>query len=255
MPAGQPILGRDLQSFFGLDEDGTGVFIMGFSPRSTDWTKEVTAAAVENFFYAVHHKQLVVTVSVQDTDGIVINHETMDGVFESHGKDTPAHHYYKAIRDQEAKRADGIGKIGPLDVHVSLGAGPRRIAYINRNGMLITDSTEQRANPMAPRRSSLWPRFAAVIVPVSDKGDEWIRKTENVSHDSMSPRQFEDPKERRQAEAWFKEGRGAIRELIDQAAQVDRQGDISNLEELAAMFPDEFDPSAPGESVVANQNN
>ena len=246
MPDGQPILGRSMDSFFRLDEDGTGVFIMGFSPRSADWTKEVTAAAAENFFYAIHHKRLVVHVSIQETDGVVINHETLDGIFETHRRDTPAHHYYKAIRDHEAKSIDSIGKIGPLDVHVSMGTGPRRMAYINRNGMLITDSTEQRANPMAPRRSSLWPKFAAVVVPASDKGDKWIRQTENVSHDSMSTRQFEEPRRRREAEAWFKESRDAIRELINRAAQVDRQGDISNLDELAAMFPDEFDPSAPG---------
>ena len=246
MPGGNPLRNREIPEFFRLGEVGAGVFVMGFNPRSAEWEKEITAAVIENFFYAIHHKNLIVRIEAQGADSIVVNHESLDWLFEGQGNNRPAYHYYKAIRDAKAVTTDNIGKIGPLDVYLSIGSGPRRTAYINRNGMLITDSREQKTNPMAPRGSSLWPDFAALVAPATDKGDQWIRKTENASHDAMSPRRLFGDRERRDAERRFKEARDAIRKIIDDAAQVEKYGDTSNLNELAQMFPDEFDPSALG---------
>lgn len=253
MPDGNPILTRDIPDFFRLDEIGTGVFIMGFNPRSSEWAKEITSATIENFFYAIHHKLLVVKIAAQGTDAIVVNHETLDSLFEGHSKDRPSYHYYKAIRDRKAVTVDPTGKIGLLDVYLSIGSGPRRTAYINRNGMLITDSREQKSNPMHPRGSSLWPDFAAVVVPATDAGDKWIRQTENTSHDSMSPRQLPEIKEQKAAERMFKNARDAIKKVIDDAAQVERYGDTSNLHELALLFPDEFAHDAPGNKVLVTR--
>ena len=44
--------------------------------------------------------------------------------------------------------------------------------------------------------------------------------------------------------------RAAISKIIDDAAQVEKHGDTSNLNELANMFPDEFDPAAPGNRLL-----
>ena len=250
MPHGEPVLTTQIPEFFRLREVGTGVFIMGFNPRSNEWGREVTSAVIENFFYAIHHKKLVVKVKDQTNDPILINHETLDWLFERESNNKPAFHYYKAIRDQEAKSTQPIGKIGPLNAYVSIGAGPRRTAYINRNGMLITDSREQKVNPIAPRGKSLWPDYCVVITPESDKGDEWIRQTENTSHDSMSPRQCFEGRELTEAERWFRQSRNTISKIIDDAAQVQKYGDTTNLSELAAMFPDEFDPETPGNKLL-----
>ena len=250
MPQGEPILTTEIPDFFRLDDVGTGVFIMGFNPRSNEWRREVTAAVIENFFHAIHHKKLVVKVRDQISDTILINHETLDWLFERESNNKPAFHYYKAIRDQEARSTKPIGKIGPLNAYVSVGAGPRRTAYINRNGMLITDSREQKANPIAPRGKSLWPDYCVVTTPESDKGDEWIRQTENTSHDSMSPRQCFEGRELTDAERWFRQARSTISQIIDDAAQVQKYGDTTNLSELAAMFPDEFAPETPGNKLL-----
>ena len=245
MPGVKPILGKDISDPFRLGDVGAGVFIMGFNPRSGEWAKEVTDAAIENFFYAIHNKRLVVRARAQQSEEIVVNHETLDLLFD--GKDhNPSYHYYRAIRDEEPSRTDVIGKIGPLDVYVVIGSGPRRTAYLNRNGMLITHMRDQKVNPIAPRSKGLWPDYAAVVAPATDKGDKWIRGTENPSHDSMSPRKFFEERERRDAEQWFSQARDAIREIIDERAQVEKYGDRSNLDELASMLPDEFDPDALG---------
>ena len=61
-----PIMGRDIPPFFQLAETGTGVFIMGFNPHSSDWVDEVATAVIENFFHAIHHQNLTVDVIPKD---------------------------------------------------------------------------------------------------------------------------------------------------------------------------------------------
>ncbi len=249
---GEPILGRDISSFFRLDEPGTGVFIMGFNPRSDNWVEEMMSAVIESFFYAIHHKQLIVEIEIENGDAVAVTHENLDSLFNRDNKTPNAYHYYKAIRDVEAVQTSKLARIGALDVYVTIGSGPRRIAYINRNGMLITDSREQKINPIAPRGRSLWPDFAGVVIPVSDSGDNWIRTMENPSHDSMSPLQLQERSEIRQAERIFKEARDSIRAIIDDKSETARYGDTSNLDELASTLP-EFDPNALGNKELETQ--
>ena len=225
MTQGKPLLTTEIPDLFRLGDTGTGVFIMGFNPRSEEWRREVTSAVIQNYFYAIHHKKLAVKVKNQDPDAIVINHETIDWLFERESRESSAsagYHYYRTIRDGDPIATQSIGKIGPLAVYSSVGSGPRRTAYINRNGMLITDSREQKSNPIAPRGKSLWPDYTVVVTPETDRGDEWIRLTENPSHDSMSPRQCFEGKELTEAERWFRQARSKISEIIDDAAQVQR---------------------------------
>lgn len=245
-----PLIGKDVPDFFRLEQTGTGVFIVGFNPRSSDWIDDVRCAVTTYFFYAIHHKRLVVYVSAAENDEVVISHETLDHLFPI---EEPSYYYYQAIRDKVATHTPNIGQLGVLDVHLIIGSGPRRSAYVNRNGMLVTDSREQKSNPIAPRGRSLWPDYAAVIVPATDDGDSWIREMENPSHDSVSPGELWEPKEQRKAEETFKTTREAIRGIIDRAAQVEKHGDTTNLQELAEMFPDEMDPNAPGNRALKTQ--
>ncbi len=250
MPGVKPLLGQAIPEFFRLGDVGAGVFIMGFNPRSREWAKEVTHAAIDNFFYAIHHRTLVLNVKAHKSKEIVVDHETLDPLFESQGLHKPSYYYYRAIRDEQPHSTEAIGKIGPLDVHVLVGSGPRRTAYVNRNGMLVTDIRDQKVNPIAPQGRSLWPDFATVVVPSTSQGDQWIRSTENPSHDSMSPQKLLEEVERRDARKWFKEAKDTIRAAIDEKAHIEKYGDSSNLNELASMFPDEFDPDAPGNRVL-----
>ena len=243
-----PLLSSEIPAFFRLEETGTGVFIMGFNPRSDDWTRDVQMAVLENFFDAIHRKRLQVRVSSPDaSDPIEITHETIDHLFNiSGGARAPdAYHYYLATRDEESSTTPEIAQMGSLNVHVRTGSGPRRTAYINRNGMLITASREQNVNPLSPRGKSLWPDYAAVVTPSTDAGDAWIRAMENPSHDSVSPGQLTDLSLATVAEHALRDARRAIREIIDHKSEVEKYGDTSNLDELANVFPD-FNPSLEG---------
>lgn len=243
---GSPIIGRKIPEFFQLAETGTGVFIMGFNPHSSDWVDQVATAAIENFFYAIHHQNLTVEVVPQDGSSVRIDHQTIDYLFERLAPiNRDAVHYYRAIRDlaedavEVTRRFRGLGR---LKAHIVFGEGaPRRIAHINRNGMLITDSMEQKVNPLAPRGKSLWPDYVAVIVPDTDAGDLWLRKMENPSHDSLSIGQLRSEDERREADGRLRQARRELGDIIERKAGIDKFGETSNIDELADILPDQGD--------------
>ena len=237
---GGPLLGaKYVPKVFRLDDTGTGVFIMGFNPRSDDWAKEVARAAAENFFYAIHNKQLVVSIGSADgTDGIEIVHDTLDDLLES--AENPAHYYYRAIRDTAPRRSHALEHLGELNAYVLFeDRAPRRVGYINRNGMLITVSREQAQNPLAPKGNNFWPDYAVMVMPATDEGDMWVRSMENPSHTSVSPEQLPDKTAIRAAKAAFREARRALTKIIDDESGINEPSDISNVEELARFFPEE----------------
>ena len=256
---GEPITGKDIPEFFQLKETGTGIFIMGFNPHTSEWGEEVVAAVIENFFYAIHHKELVVTVAPENQSQIKIDHQTIDSLFKRLSPtDSCAAHYYKAIRDvaNDQSYTAGtshttascvhttarIGELGALNLYAAFAEGsPRRTAHINRNGMLITDSRELKVNPLAPRGRSLWPDYVCVVVPGTDKGDRWLRKMENPSHDAISLGHLRHKKDQDKAVTWFRAARKEFRGFIDAQVDIDGYGNVSNVDELADVLPDQGD--------------
>ena len=239
-----PIKGRNIPEFFQLAETGTGVFIMGFNPHSSDWVDQVATAVIENFFHATHHQNLTVRIVPKDGDPVSIDHQTIHYLFE---RLTPTNrnavHYYKAIRDLQdddielTRRFTGLGRLRAFIVFAE--GSPRRIAHINRNGMLIADSREQKVNPLAPRGRSLWPDFVGVIVPDTDSGDLWLRRMENPSHDSLSSGQLRSEEDRREADTRLRQARRELGGIIERRAKIDRYGETSNIDELADILPDQ----------------
>ena len=237
---GEPLTGvRNMPKVFRLGDTGTGVFIMGFNPRSDNWMTEIARAAADNYFYAIHNKQLIVSIRADgDSAPIDIVHDTLDDLFE--GRETPAYYYYRAIRDTKPRRMQSVGKLGNLDAFVLFeNYAPRRIGYINRNGMLITDSREQAHNPLAPKGKSLWPDYAVMVMPATDDGDMWVRDMENPSHSSVSPEQLPNVDEIRAAKNCFLEARRTLTKIIDEESGIDEPGETSNIGELARFFPEQ----------------
>ena len=248
-PSGTPIMGRSVPDFYRLDRTGTAVFIMGFNPHSSDWVNKVATSVIENYFYAIHHQELSVRIVPAKGNPVHIDYQTIDHLFNFlEPINQRAVHYYRTIRDageKEIENTSRFRKLGKLTLFLSFFEGaPRHIAHINRNGMLITDSRDQRVNPLCPRGRSLWPDYVGVIIPDSNSGDLWLRKMENPSHDSMSSGQLLNENEQREAEERFKEVRGSLRRIIDDKAELESYGAESNLDELAELFP-EMDNGLP----------
>ncbi len=243
----QPVLSRDIPPALRIADRGTRVTILGFNPRTGDWAGEVVRATLENFFVALHQRQLVVRVFPGGNEAVEINYETMDGLF---GQNTAAladtYFYYRAIRESEPVNTVDISNMGSLELYVLMeDKAPRRVCLVNSNGMKITDSRDQKTNPIAPRGSNLWQDYAVVVVP-SKKGDEWLRKTENVSHDALSAERFVEINDRTSARTAFERARREIRTEIEERVATRRDEETRNLRELAHLFPDEFSPETPG---------
>ena len=239
-----PVMGGDIPEFFRLEDTGTGVFIMGFNPHSSGWVDQVATAVIENFFRAVHHRKLIVRVNPENGSPVWIDHQTIDYLFEQLKPiNRNAVHYYRAIRDlndDDVELTMHFRNLGRLRVHILFTEGaPRRIAHVNRNGMLITDSREQKTNPLAPRGRSLWPDFAGVIIPDTDAGDLWLRRMENPSHDSLSSGQLRSEQARREADSRLRQVRRELGEIIERRAKIANYGDLTNLDELAGILPDD----------------
>ena len=236
---------RNIDPFFRLDEPGTGVYIMGFNPRVEDWVGDIIRAVLQNFFYAIHRKFLVVCIEV--AEGTTrITHENLELLFDRYKENTQSsHNYYRAIRDSDPTVTKSFPIIGALDLYVNLDGGPKRMAFVNRNGMLITDSREKKDNPIPPNNRSIWPEFAAVIIPSTDSGDREIRQMENPSHDAMSHSQLRSEEEQRKMRSALLSARKSIQEIMDNKTHLAQSGNQANLRELAEMFP-ELDPSKEG---------
>ena len=237
-------MGKRIPEFFRLAETGTGVFIMGFNPHSSDWVDQVATAVIENFFFAIHRQNLSVGIVPEKGSAVRIDHQTIDYLFERlKPMNRNAVHYYRAVRDlleDDVEVTKRFGSLGCLRVYVVFAEGsPRRVAHINRNGMLITDSREQKVNPLAPRGRSLWPDFVTVIVPGTDAGDLWLRRMENPSHDSLSSGQLRSEKNRREADQLLKQVRRELRDVIERKAEIGSYGEASNIDELAGILPDQ----------------
>lgn len=253
---GQPLTGLpNIDAFFQLSEPGTGVYIMGFNPRVEDWVGDIIRAVLQNFFYAIHHQALVVSIETSQST-THITHENLELLFDRFNVDTQnSYDYYRAIRDAEVVTTKPLRIIGSLDLYINLDGGPKRMAFVNRNGMLITDSREKKDNPVPPNNRSIWPDYAAVIMPATDSGDKQIRKMENPSHDAMSPAQLLTEAEQRKMRSALLSARKAIQDIMDDKTHLAQSGNQANLRELAEMFP-ELDPSKEGvASLITRQVN
>jgi len=235
----QPLRGREIPDVFRLADTGTGIFILGFNAHCTNWARTAMAAVLDNFFFAIHNRQLVVEIRPNpEQSAITLNHETIDQQFITVGM-SKNYSYYQAIRGCVANTVSVDLPLGPLKVYLLKGEGPRRTACLNHNGMLITDSRELKRNYLAPRSRNFWPDYAAVIMAATPQGDEWLRKMENPGHDAITPQQIRDASDRQQAEAILNQARSALRDAYDNGFNTTQYEAISNLTELAYALPEQ----------------
>ena len=241
---GQPLIGPDIPTPFRLSEPGTGLWIAGFMPGRTDWQLAAIRAAVSNCFHAIHHRKLEVRIGAE-----TISYDTIDSIIESNlsNRTRQARNYYRAICGEPSGTTDPAGSIGALDVYIDNDASaPKRVAYVNRRGMLITDTRERRrSNPFYPGvGQGMWPNYAAVVIAKDDDTDRLVRRMENPSHDSISIDRLSD-EERRAIRPHLANASEQIREIIANAIREHEEAGTTNLQELAELFPD-LDPTMPG---------
>ena len=251
-----PLMGRgEIPDEFRLpDGASTGIFILGFNPHSEDWVMDVQRAVCENFFMAISKGDLNVTIQPTSEKTVVVSHETIDGILSGLESSRDFYHYYQVTRQRQSTHVTNMGPpLGKLDVFLETGDGPSRTAYLNRKGMLITASTDQKVNPFALRRRATWAEYTVVVSPQTDEGDHWIRQMESPAHDAIQADQLPEPGEQHRASAVFADTRRQLREIIDSEME-DREAEIStNLVELARYLPENADIDAKEHRLVATR--
>ena len=125
-----------------------------------------------------------------------------------------------------------------LDLRISTKIqAPRRLAHINRLGMLITESRERGDNPLYPRGAGSWSPWSAVTVAADEESEKNLRRMEPPAHNALHTRQMGSKQEQDAAQAETGRLREEIREKIRKVLDETNQKNATNVEELAKLFP------------------
>ena len=236
----QPIEGPEVPRSFGLNRSGTGVYILGFDQAEhPKWEDEILEAALSQFFPAVRWGNLVVRAGNHTLDRHTLR-EQIDNLDE---KD-PTRHYFLALDAEPIKlrkekpNLPGIGMTVNLDLRISTNTqAPRKLAHINRRGMLITVSRERGDNPLYPRGAGSWSPWSAVTVAADEESEKNLRRMEPPAHNALHTKQMGSRQEQDAAQAETRRLQEEIRENIRKVLDETNQRNSTNVEELAKLFP------------------
>ncbi len=227
---------------------GTTITVVGFEPQSGDWPEEIAKSTAANFFCAIHRGQLI--VSVVDINGSErrVDRNTLKNIFASHEQDarpgdpfSRSYSYYKAICGNALIEDVALPAPinGTVEARIVLGDGPCRSAYINWNGMFVTDSREVSKNPFHIRTPLYCPDYAVIITPKDDQTNEFIRDLENVAHDEVQPNSIEDDGPRTRVKQVFQDARRQLIDLVNARMERSIAEGNRNLHHLAGIVGDE----------------
>ena len=229
-----PTRGQSIYKDFRLDETGSGIFVAGFDPLLKNWQKVAKRAVAESFFEAVHTKKLQISL-----EGRPLTRDTLDEAFEQ-DRDNRSLHYYRIVRDDPGVETEQIetdlGRF-TLKFHIGKDDMPNRIAYVNRRGMLVTDTRQRGTNPFYKAIGRGWAKYAAVIMASDDETDKKIREMEPPNHGTIEPGRIIDPKRREEMEAALTDVRNKVTAIIGEALRLSVKDQEVNVSELAGVMP------------------
>ena len=240
----QPVEGPAIPQSLRLQQQGTGVFIVGFDTGACPyWASETALATVTQFFYAIHTRKLVVTIyEGPGTTPRVIDHDSLPIELDNCPPDDPTRHYWQAIVDNAPVLTQSSGhfdQMGQLEVRVSTEKGaPRRTAHVNRRGMLITDARLFGTNPFYPSGGAGWPDWCGVTMAHDETAEAYIRRMEPPAHDAIHFRQLRDRDRQRAAELEVRAQRDQITAIVKERIDDALVDASNNVDELADLFPD-----------------
>ena len=181
----RPVQRPHIPGEFLLRDRGTAVFILGFDrTEHPGWERRVIQTTMEGFFPAVMWKQLVVRAGDQTLD-----HQTLPEEVQALGERDQTRHYHQALGQEPRKTTPSgnmFGRINGLEVRISADEkAPRRLAHVNRRGMLITQSRERADNPLYPRGGTGWQPWCAVTMAADEGTEQYLRDMEPPAHDAI----------------------------------------------------------------------
>ena len=242
----QPIEGPQIPEAFRLKETGTGVFVIGFNPDRDNWTRVIAETTVTQFFYAIHTGKLTVSIKGNEDTPQEINQANLQAEIERLPQKSPTRYYHAAVTQDAPMTTEpsGLLDIKPTSKRMQLWINtdrdaPRRLAHINRRGMLITQDRRFSQNPFCPEGGAAWSGWAGVSMAENDETDQFLRKMEPPAHDAVQLGQLRDWNEQDSAKQELRHQRRQITKIIHDRVNDQLASESENVTELADLFPDQ----------------
>lgn len=176
-PGQNPVTdGNDIPLFFKRNEKGTDFYIYEYQ-GDKDWKIEITKSVLDNFWYAIFTKKLVVKVGEEIIDYNTIKNLMIKYYSKPKTKNewlNCPYPFYLACTSEETHLVEeNLPTLGSVKLYILKNEiFPSKVAYIRGTGMTI-----QTKKPKTTYG------YAGVFVCEDDEGNEILRKTENPEHD------------------------------------------------------------------------
>ena len=242
-----PLKDNDTPHTFGLREPGTAIYIPGYELGSNQgrpgWQQDCIAIAIDNYFHAIVHKNLVVVVGNDEVNAANIG--------EKYNGQLPRTANFISVSKMAPAATEYFAGIGNVKLRISVHDDPkskaREVALVRDSGMMITARPADMSLGLA-RIPPLWRGFTAIIECISEPDkSSYIRDSESPKHDKLSVDYIDDPERRRQARAKFQELGQWVREKIEAAAGLYVPESDDYVDELAKFLPIYDDNGKPGD--------
>ena len=258
-PEYEPLRDGQVPSKFRLRHPGTAIYIPGFQLGDSGrpgWQTESIGTAIENYFHAIIHGNLVIAFGEREVNASNVGHLYTTRTYGDRASRTVNFIKVSQMSPAAKQKFEGIGEVAlRVMVHEDPKSKAREIALVRDSGMLITD----RANDMALRLGRIppsWGGFTAIIECKSDPGQSsFVRDSESPKHDRLSVDYIEDLARKRKARAALQEVGVWVRQRIEELAGPPESSTDDVLDEFSSFLgvPDETkeaNPDKPADVVI-----
>jgi hypothetical protein len=210
---------------FRRDVAGLDVWVVGFRNINDDWEVPFVAAALRNFWPAIHFQRLTMRIGSYE-----INHHTLPDLMNSlRGEEAVAEAFpfYQSVTAPGVHTVeDDLQIVGKCRLHVFIGGRelPRKICMTRKTGMVIYHF---------PPRDIRVP-FSGLFCCDDTRGNLLLKTLEPPSHDDWLLKRAETEQQRNA----LKEIKSWIRQSLKQMIP-DLDRDLINEDTIADLLPDD----------------
>ena len=227
---------------FGLTEQGTAIYIPGYRLPANQgrpaWQRARIADAIDNYFHAIVHGNLVVSVNGEEVNGNNIS-EKYNAL--ATGEKSSSTMNFIRVSQTSPVATGHFGGIGEVILRIAVYDDQktkcREIALVRDSGMMITNRPGNMSLGLG-RIPSLWRGFTAIIECKSDPNESsYIRDSESPKHDRLSVDYIEDPARKRDARNRLSDLGQWVRDRIEESAGFQAMESDDYVDELARYLP------------------
>ena len=232
----EPLRDGEIPKPLRRDDPGLSILVAGFS-HGADWQDAASAVGIRNFFHALNHSRLGLTVGTTRicADNVTDIADELRGAKKLSGED---------IRLLKVSRTDpvdethipGIGKV-LLYIEVRPEDHHRDIALVRDAGMKIAGHAREMKPLGLGRIPVHWRGYTALVECLSGGETSLLRDAESPEHDRIQIDYIEDLERRRNAKFALGELGEWCRKRIREHAEPKEGRDSENLSEFAELLP------------------